>query len=202
MTDEARTIRMPWLLAALRRSARLIVGRSVLRRPSDRLEGIVVVLLSAAFLAAVAAAPDLAERFYKSEQAAAARLHPATAVLTQSGPGSSYNSSLGEASARWRSPAGQWRSGTLTTVTAPGILGASAGARVRVWLTRSGQPQDPPPGGPTAFAAVVIAVAVVCGAGIVLVICYWLCRKGIDRRRLAAWASEWSLTGPGWTSRR
>ena len=70
MTDEPRTIRMPWLLAALRRSARLIVGRSVLRRPSDRLEGIVVVLLSAAFLAAVAAAPDLAERFYKSEQAA------------------------------------------------------------------------------------------------------------------------------------
>lgn len=198
MADKARTT---GVFRTLRRSARLLIGHSALRRPSDRLEGIVVVLLSAAFLAAVAAAPDLAERFYQSEQAAAARLHPATAVLTGIGPGSSYMSSLGEAPARWRTPDGRRRSGTLTTVTAPGILGAGAGARVRVWLTRSGQPQNPPPGGPTAFAGVVIAVAVVCGAGIVVILCYWLCRTGIDRRRLAAWTAEWSLTGPEWTSR-
>jgi hypothetical protein len=42
------------------------------------------------------------------------------------------------------------------------------------------------------FAAVVIAMVAACGAGIVLIICYWLCRLALDRRRLA----------PGWTTRR
>jgi hypothetical protein len=50
------------------------------------------------------------------------------------------------------------------------------------------------------FADVVIALGAAGGTGIVLVICYWLCRLALDRRRLAAWTVEWSLTGPGWTS--
>ena len=29
-----------------------------------------------------------------------------------------------------------------------------------------------------------------------------LCRLVLDRRRLAAWASAWSLTGPRWSTRR
>lgn len=201
MADKARRIGTPQWIARVQRPVRLLVGPNALRRPSDRLEGIVIMLLLAAFLVAAAAAPGLAERLYRSDQAVAARLHTATAVLTQNGPASSYMSSLGETSARWRAPDGTRRSGTLTTVTAPDILGASAGARVRVWLTRSGQPQDPPPGGTALFSDVVIAVGAVGGAGIVLVVCYWLCRLAIDRRRLAAWTSEWSLTGPRWTTR-
>jgi len=122
------------------------------------------VLLWATFLAMIALAPVLAGRLYQSQQAAAARLHPATAVLTENGPGDSYGSSSGEASARWRAPGGQRRSGTLTTLTAPGILGVPAGSSVTVWLTSSG-------------------------------------RLAIDRRRLAAWTADWSLTGPRWTSR-
>jgi hypothetical protein len=43
-------------------------------------------------------------------------------------------------------------------------------------------------------ALIIMAVA--------LLICYWLARLVLDRRRLAAWTSEWSLTGPRWTSRR
>jgi len=198
MADKAPKIRVP---GALRRSARLAAGPSLLRRPSDRLEGIVIMLLAVAFVAAIAAAPALALRLYRSEETAAARLHPGTAVLTQNGPDSGFGTSLGEVQARWRAPGGQPRSGTLTTVTAPGILGASAGSGVRVWLTGSGQPQNPPPGGGAAFSAVVIAAGMVCGAGIMLGICYGLCRLILDRRRLAAWTSEWSLTGPGWTAR-
>lgn len=198
MTDKTRRARVP---GALRRSARLLAGPSALRRPSDRLEGVLIMLLAAAFLAVVALAPGLALRYYRSVEAAAARLHPATAVLTQTGPADSYTSSLGEAQARWRAPDGQWRSGALTTLTAPDILGARAGARVRVWLTGSGQPQNPPPGETTAFAVAVMAAGAVCAAGLVLAICYWLCRLALDRRRLAAWTSDWSMTGPGWTTR-
>jgi hypothetical protein len=34
-----------------------------------------------------------------------------------------------------------------------------------------------------------------------LLVCYRLCRLVLDRR-LAAWESAWSLTGPRWTTRR
>jgi hypothetical protein len=189
----ARTVRL----------ARLLIGPSGLRRPSDRLEGFLVLLLAAAFLTAVAAAPFFGERLYASQRAAAAHLHPATAVLTQSGPSDAYVTPGGEAAARWRAPDGQQRKGILTTATAPGISGAAGGARVRVWLTGSGQPEVPPVGvAESMFSAVVMAIGAVCAATIALLICYWLARLALDRRRLAKWASDWSLTGPRWTTRR
>jgi hypothetical protein len=184
------------------RLARLLIGRNRLRRPSDRLEGFLVVLLAAAFLAAVAAAPFFGGHLYRSQRAAAAHLHPATAVLTQSGPSDAYVTSVGQATARWRAPDGQQKKGVLSTATAPGISGAAAGARVQVWLNRSGQPEDPPVGVAEAvFSAVVIPIGGLCAATIALLICYWLGRLALDRRRLAKWASEWSLTGPRWTTR-
>ena len=184
------------------RLARLLIGRNRLRRPSDRLEGLLVMLLALAFLGAVAAAPFFGERLYQYQRAAAAHLHPATAMLTQSGPSDAYLTPGGEATARWRAPDGQQKKGTLSTATAPGISGAAAGARVQVWLTGSGQPKAPPVGVAEAmFSAVVIPIGAVCGAAIALLICYWLGRLALDRRRLAKWASEWSLTGPRWTTR-
>jgi hypothetical protein len=184
------------------RLARLFIGPNRLRRPSDRMEGLLVVLLAAAFLVAVAAAPDLGGRLYQSQRGDAAQLHAATAVLTQNGPSDGYMTSVGEAAARWRAPDGQQRKGILTTVTAPGISGAAAGTRIQVWLTGSGQPQAPPVGtAQSTFGAAVLAIGAVCCAAIALLICYWLGRLALDRRRLAKWASEWSLTGPRWTTR-
>jgi hypothetical protein len=187
----------------LRRLARFFISPNELRRPADRIEGVIVMLLAAAFLAATAVAPFLGMRLYQWERAHTARLHPAVAVLSQSGPSNGYMAGFGVAAARWRVPDGQWRSGTLTTETAPGISGAPAGARVPVWLTGSGVPADPP-GSKTGnvFTAVVLAIDAAGGAGVVLIICYWLCRRALDRRRLAAWESDWALTGPRWTSRR
>jgi hypothetical protein len=188
----ARTVRL----------ARLLIGPNRLRRPSDRLEGFLVMLLAAAFLTAAAAAPFFGERLYESQRTAAARLHPATATLTQSGPSDAYLTP-GQAAARWRAPDGQQKKGILTTATAPGISGAAAGARVQVWLTVSGQPEAPPVTFAEAmFSAVVMATAALGAAMIALLICYWLGRLALDRRRLARWASEWSLTGPRWTARR
>ncbi len=125
---------------AWRRLARLLIGRNKLRRPSDRIEGAVVLLLSAAFLAAVLAAPLFGAAIYHSQRAAAARMHPAVAVLTQNGPYDGGVTGDGQAMARWPVPGGQQGSGLLTTQTAPGIWGASAGTRVRIWLTASGVP--------------------------------------------------------------
>ncbi len=184
------------------RLARLLIGRNRLRRSSDRLEGLLAMLLATVFLATIAAAPYFGERLYQSQRADAARLHAVTAVLTESGPSINYLTSLGEARARWRAPDGREQKGILTTQTASGISGASAGARVQVWLTESGQPQDPPVGATESmFASAVLAISAVLGSAIVLFICYWLGRVAIDRRRLAKWTSEWSLTGPRWTTR-
>ena len=46
------------------------------------------------------------------------------------------------------------------------------------------------------------AAAAAGGAAVALLICYTLCRLALDRRRLAAWESAWSLTEPRWTTRR
>jgi hypothetical protein len=202
MADRTQPNAGRWLGWRLRRLTRLLVGPSTLRRPSDRLEGLIAVLLSAVFLAAIVAASCFAVRFYQSQRAYAARLHPATAVLTRDGPAQNAIAS-GMVTARWRAPDGQQRSGALTTATAPGITGAPAGARVRVWLTGSGRPQDPPAdAAAAAITSVAIAISAVCGAVITLLICYWLCRLVLDRRRRAAWASEWARIGPTWTTRR
>jgi hypothetical protein len=186
-----------------RRLARLLMRPNKLRRPADRIEAAIVILLSAAFLAVVAAAPYLGERIYQSQCTDVAQLHPAVAMLSPGGPAGSARAWPKEAAARWRAPDGQRRSGTLTTVTAPGISGATAGARVQVWLTGAGDPAAPPDSrAGITFAAVVLAIAAACGAGMVLIICYWACRLALDRRRLAAWESAWALTGPRWTTHR
>jgi hypothetical protein len=140
---------------------------------------------------------------YQSQRAASAGLRPAVAVLIQAGPFYGSVTHIGQAEARWRDRGGGQRSGVLTTVSAPGIVGAAAGARIPVLLDRSGRPVAPP-GGRVAMIlnALIKGAAAAGGAGVALLICYALCRLALDRRRLAAWESAWSLTGPRWTTRR
>jgi len=186
------------------RLVRWLAGRNTLRRPVDRIEGAVLVVSAAVFLAAMAVASVLGVHTYQSQRAASAGLRPVVAVLSQPGP-LSYGSLAqpGQAEARWRDQGGSEQSGVLTTATAPDILGAAAGARIPVWLDRSGQPAAPP-GGQVAMIVNALAPAteVPGAAAIILVLCYGLCRLVLDRRRLAAWESAWSLTGPRWTTRR
>jgi hypothetical protein len=190
-----------------RRTSRLVrwlAGRNALRRPVDRIEGAVLMVLSAAFLAAVAVGSIIGAHTYQSQHAASAGLRPAVAVLSQAGPlfyGSMAR--LGQAEARWRDPGGSEQSGVLTTATAPDITGAAAGARIPIWLDRSGQPAAPPVGQLAMIVnALAASAAVAGGAAMTLLVCYGLCRLALDRRRLAAWESAWSLTGPRWTTRR
>jgi len=187
----------------LPRMTRMLAGSNPLRRRSDRIEGIVLLLLSAVFLAAVGGAAFLGLGFCRSQDTAAADLHPAVAVLSRGAPETGTLGLLADAPARWRAPDGQQRSGVLTTITVPGIAGAPAGARVRIWVTAAGQPAQPPPGQiAVVITAVMVGLSALGGAGITLVLCYFLCRRALDRRRLAAWESAWAQTGPRWTSLR
>jgi hypothetical protein len=186
------------------RLVRWLTWRNTLRRPVDRIEGMVLVALTAALLVAMAIASVLGAHTYQSQRAASVGLRPVTGVLIHAGP-SFYGSpaQLGLAEARWRDPGGNEQSGVLTTAIAPGIIGAAAGARIPVWLDRSGRPVAPPDGQVAMIVnALAASASVAGGAGMTLLICYGLCRLVLDRRRLAAWESEWSLTGPRWTSHR
>jgi hypothetical protein len=186
----------------LPRLARLLISRNELRRSYDRVEGAVVMTLLAAFIAAVVAACFVAAHTYQSQRAAGARLRPAVAVLSQNGPTDILNGT-GEAQAGWRAPDGRQRSGMLTTLVAPGIWNATRGARVRIWVTSTGEPATPPPDRTTMIlSSLAIPLWWAGGAAIFLIICYWLCRLALDRRRLAAWESAWALVGPRWTTRR
>lgn len=190
-------------LSGLARLARLLAVRNQLRRSYDRIEGAVLVALSAAFLAAVAGASVLGGHVYLSQRADAARLHLVVATLTQPGPTVTDPARPGEARARWPARGGRERAGVLTSVTAPDMSGAPAGTRVPVWLNRYGQPAVPPPGRTLMiFYAVLTGISAAAGAAVVLLISYRLCRFALDRRRLAAWESAWALTGPRWSSRR
>lgn len=185
---------------ATRRMSRLLrwlAGRNALRRPVDRIEGAVLVVLSVGLLAAVAVAAVVGTYTYQSQRAASASMRPAVAVLLQAGPHYGGPARIGQAEARWRDRGGANRSGVLTAVSTPGIMGAAAGARIAVWLDRSGQPAAPPAGHVAMIVnALALGAAVAGGAAVTLLICYALCRLVLDRRRLAAWESAWSLTGP------
>lgn len=189
--------------AWLPRKVRLFLGPSALRRASDRMEGIVVVVLLAAFGVAVSVAAITGMRFFQTQDAQAARLSPAVAVVSPSAAAAGDQLPANEATARWQAPDGRQMSGILTTDTAPDIWGAPPGTRVTVWLTSSGVPVPAPPG-PAAITltALVIGGAEAGGAGIVLSICYLLCRVVLDHHRLAGWEADWELTGPRWTTRR
>jgi len=185
----------------LRRLTRLLLGRNELRRPCDRIEGLVVASLSAAFLTLAVAAAVFAGRLYQSQHAMAAHARTAVAVLAQPGP--IADSQTTAVRATWRLPKGTQRSGTLTTVTAPAIYDASAGASVPVWLDRSGQPVAPPPSPSGMIALALFAgITVTAGAALAVILCYRLCRMVLDRHRLARWESAWAAVGPQWTSRR
>ena len=183
------------------RLGRLFLGRNKLRRPCDRIEGAVIAVLLAAFLGASVWAVGMAGHLYRSERAAAARLRPATAVLSQPGPEAGGQATA--AAATWRLPDGAERSGTLTTATVPAIYDAPAGTSVKVWLDHSGQPLAAPPSRcdmiVTAFLNGFVAIA---AAAVALILCYSLCRVALDRHRAARWESAWAAVGPRWTSRR
>lgn len=184
---------------------RLFLGRNELRRPCDRIEGAILVALSAAFLTVIALAVLLAGHVYQSQRAAAARLRPTVAVLAEPGPvavNAFEPTAQVQALATWRTADGAKRTGLLTDWVAPAIDNAQAGATVPVWLNRSGDPRPAPPGQDDMVANALIAGAVFAtGAGALLTFCYGLCRRTLDRHRLTRWGQAWAATGPRWTSR-
>lgn len=193
----------------LRRWGRLIWPfHNPLARGTDRLEGaiLIVVLLAALLLVPimlVVGSIVRADLLASSEREAATR-HPAVAVLLENAPVSStggYPAAVGGKSyvlARWTRPDG----GTVTAPV-PAAHGLKAGAKVDIWLDRSGRlvdkplsPADADAGG--AFVAPAGWLAAMAG--------FTLTATGLHlllvRRRNLLWDREWAAVEPGWNNKR
>ena len=119
----------------LSRLARLLLGRNELRRPADRVEGCVVVALSAALLTAAVMAAFLAAHLYRSQHAAAARPRPAVEVVAQAGPVvRPAPAPAAVTRASWRLPNGARRSDALTNAVVVAVA-TTAGAGVLLLLS-------------------------------------------------------------------
>jgi nitrate reductase gamma subunit len=193
MTRLERRLGTSWL-ARLLRGRRL--DRNPLRRGSDRAETVVLGTLLAAFLAGNWAHACAV----RDAQAQRASLYQVTATLLGAAPVlSSYGSASDFAvEARWRAPDGRVRTGELFVTAA-----MAASHSTRIWVDRAGRLTGPPLSRDQVAGRVQLAVGVaVGGLAVLLVMAAWLVRRGIDRRRMAAWDADWMATGPRWSPRR
>jgi hypothetical protein len=178
--------------------------RNPLRRPADRAETIVLALLLVAFLvgaplAAFASGTWVHAMARRAEVAQAASRHQVTAVvLTKAGAAAVGSWNLASvAPARWTAP-----DGTVVTGELPVPAYTSAGAKVRVWTTRDGQPTSPPMGDSQVASMTQLGeIAGAAAVAVLLAVVGVLARSSLDKRRMAAWDADWQSTGPRWTAR-
>jgi hypothetical protein len=181
-------------------------ARNPLRRRIDDVEaavmvGIVVLFLLAAPLVSILTG-HLADAAGLREQRSERAWRPVQAVLEQSASAGlgSQSGAWGAAwvDARWDVPGSKPRTGIIAV-----DLSAKAGQRVTIWVTGSGQITHPPLSHADVLDGVANAVLVtVAGVGVLLGIGAASVRAAATRRRMAAWAGEWEVIGPQWTSLR
>ena len=99
---------------------------------------------------------------------------------------------------RWAALDGTPRTGEISAAA-----GTRVGSTVMVWTGASGRLTGAPlPHTMVAGGAFRAALLTPLGLAVCLLGAGMLVHGALDRRRLAAWDAEWSVTGPHWTSRR
>ena len=189
-----------WWLPRMVRGARL--DRNPLRRTTDRIQTCLLTMLFVAlavagpFLASSASHVAYAGALQARQQQQASR-HQVTAVLaTDAPPADGYAPSAGVLTqATWTSAAGVRRSGQV-----PAPADGRKGLALQVWTDDSTGNLDAPPltmadAAGQADAAMVgaiagIVIAYATGSGVVVGL--------LNRRRMAAWETDWQVTAPAW----
>jgi hypothetical protein len=178
-----------------------------LRRPTDRVEGWLRLLMLALILTAVpvtaigwglVANQVLAHR----TQVAQRSDHLVSAVLTEQASTSAIDPYMPDpdslVQARWTAPDGAARTGQIL---AP--AGTPAGRTIPIKVNAEGATVDPPPAhNDVATGTALVGVT----SGLMLVLLLMglqaAARRTLDRQRLEAWDLEWQATGPLWSDHR
>ena len=178
------------------------LDRNPLRRRSDRIESLFLLFLIVGFIPLAAFVTILVAGWTRSagvgEQRAGAALTQVTAVLLKSVPMARPPVSL------WMSAPARWEAyGRAHMGLVPAVRGSQPGARIPIWVDRSGIPRPPAP--TTGEIAARVAMVTVLTPPLVA-FCLWVAwrslRRVLDRRRMAAWGRAWSVVGPRWTWHR
>lgn len=175
----------------------LFPRRGSVARPSDRLQG--GLLLSVVLLALTAlpvAASFGSETFARQREQSAQELGErtlVTATLLADGPEIKVNSRTGAVGngeptdATWLLPDGTRRVGRV--VADEGTL---KGHMQAIWVARDGNPVDPPlSGAGVVIDAVIVGLGLWLGALALLAVAYGLAVFFLDRLRYARWQQEW-----------
>jgi len=177
--------------------------RNPLRRGTDRVETVVLILLAVLFLAgaplsALAAGAGMHSVAQRAEIAQHASRYLVTAkIIAPAGEPSSGGSLTTEMMTQWTMP----DHSVVYTQMAVSV-GYLPGDTMRVWAARDGRLTTQPlaESQVTAlthlaeFAGVTVLALVVALVGV-------LARWWLNRRRMAAWDADWRATGPRWTTR-
>jgi len=177
------------------------LDRNPLRRRSDRAETAIGIALMVAF--AIGAPFPLratAIAAYSSAQharaGAIATRQEVTAVTLQAAPTNGEGQSW--TSAAWTAPNGQRRTGQVQVDD-----GTLKGSTERIWVTWSGDQAPPPlPAQEVSQLAVAAAAGVGLGLAVFLLIVARATRQVLNRRRMAAWDTEWTAVEPRWNRQR
>ena len=187
------------------RTGRFVRGRgpdrNPLRRASDRLETAVLAMLVIAFLAAapfaaLASGSWALARAHQAQLADQASSYQVPAlVLKLESPSGAYGDP--QSQARWTAHDGKVITGEIAVP-----LGTTSGSTQWLWTTRDGQVTDPPLQDSQVTGQAYFAEGfTVFTLAVLLTITGLLARRTLDRRRMAAWDTEWRATGPHWTTR-
>ena len=101
------------------------------------------------------------------------------------------------AQARWTAHDGKVVTGDIAVP-----LGAAVGSTQWLWTTADGQLTDPPLQDSQVTGQAYFAEgSAVFTLAVLLTVTGLVTRRTLDRRRMAAWDTEWRATGPRWTTR-
>ncbi|WP_159849629.1 Rv1733c family protein [Nocardia sp. CY41] len=176
---------------------RVGLDRNPLRRKEDRVQTGVAVLLALVFLIVVPVlAVTVGGRVYRVEtaavQAETARLRQVDATVVETGKAPLY-APVVPARVSWKDADGVAHTGDYqsTTVVEPG-------STVPIWLNERGAIVEPPSPSRPASKAVMLTAGAMLGVSVVFAGSYLLVRRGLDRRRLRRWESEWIAADLTW----
>lgn len=173
-----------------------------LRRRSDIVEGwllLAVCGLAVALGAFVGAAT--AHGVERNLNERRAERHAVSAVLVQDAPATvSATAGTGGqvwAEVRWTAADGSSRTGSARVEP-----GTDGGATVRVWLDRHGNVVPAPlDRDDAALQGVALGTATAVGTAVTVSCLGWVVHGRAERRRMAAWDTEWARIGPQWGQR-
>jgi len=194
------------IVDVLRRSTlRWGVGRHPLRRPIDRSQNAVAILLVVIALVALPFAFSLGHAVYRHQLATAvtqtAQRREVSAVLLHDAEPASDGHGSGPVTltpARLRLPDG--RTEIADIEARPGTV---AGSSVPTWIDDAGHPTSPPlRAWQAAWQGAFVGISIMFAVAVTLGVAFNVLRWRLDQRRSSEWDAGWARFGPEWSHPR